>query len=233
MVCAAVFDTDQKRRNTLRSWITGYLIRSGRDMDLLWFSEPVSSRKLETYGRRIHLAFISLNDPVGAWTGRELYRQNPECRICYYQDEPASLEPLLSSRPIAFYLWKKGEDEFCDKLNDLMEELSAAQDIFCHETKREVFLIPYTQILYFQSDLKYVQIHTDHKVRDGRMIAKLSQIEARLDGRFIRIHKSYLVNRRFVEYVDKKEHMIILQNGESLPISDSCYESAMAVFREQ
>ena len=230
MICGAVFDTNEESRIRIRQWLIRYLMQASREMDMLWFIEAVSVEKIAKYGNRIHFALICLDDEAGAEIGQNLYRENPACRICYYRTEPCDLVPLLSSRPISFYLWKKGEKAFTQTLDAITNELSTAKDLFQYETRRDLYLIPLRNILYIQSDLKYVVIHTASGTEE-RLFAKLSQVEDKLNSRFVRVHKSFIVNSDHVTFVDKKEHTVVLASGEHIPISEAQYEQAMQKFR--
>ena len=42
MICAAVFETDEKVRELLREWTVEYLIRENRELNLLWFTQNVT-----------------------------------------------------------------------------------------------------------------------------------------------------------------------------------------------
>ena len=128
MICAAVFETDERVRELLREWTVEYLIRENRELNLLWFTQNVTEQKLEKYAKRISFALISLDRDAGRRAGELLYRLNPECRIAYYRWEPCALEPLLPTRPAAFFLRKddRGKEELQKILDRILEELSRA-----------------------------------------------------------------------------------------------------------
>lgn len=233
MICAAVFETDERVRELLREWTVEYLIRENRELNLLWFTQNVTEQKLEKYAKRISFALISLDRDAGRRAGELLYRLNPECRIAYYRWEPCALEPLLPTRPAAFFLRKddRGKEELQKILDRILEELSGAEDIFFYEGRKGMYCIPLSHIRYLQSDLKYVEIHTVSG--EGlRLFSRLSPLEPQLDGRFVRIHKSYIVNSRYVETLDKGAHLVRLSGGETLPISDAWYGRALERLRE-
>lgn len=225
MICAGIFDTDTENQRRLREWISEYLLRTDREMDVLWFTEKISEEKVVKYAGQIQIAYISLEEEKNFQYGRRLYRENPSCRICYYRSGPCRLEPLLSTRPIRFYLWEQGKSVFWSGLEMMMDEISYAKDIFRYMSKRELLLIPFRDILYLQSDLKHVQICRSCG-KSERIFAKLSGVEELLSDEFVRIHKSYIVNRMHVEALDRKTHMVRLDNGEILPVSDAQYEGA-------
>ena len=234
MICTAVFEKADKTRELLREWLVRYLVQAGREMNLLWFTEDFTEERLKKYAKMIHFALISLNDESGEKTGKLLYRLNPECRICYYRTDMCALLPLLPTRPAAFFLQKdaKNEEEFQGILTRILEELTESEDIFSYEGRKGLYCIPLSHIRYLQSDRKHVLVYTDSGEEDLRFFSRLSIIERRLDGRFVRIHKSYIVNSRFVRSLEKREHVVRLSDGEELPVSDAYYEKALAKFRE-
>ncbi len=75
-------------------------------------------------------------------------------------------------------------------------------------------------ILYIIADVNYSVIHIKNQ---GRLIVSrtLKSFEELLDvNQFFRIHKSYLVNSKYVTQVVKKEqHCVKLEGGEELPIA--------------
>lgn len=230
MICLAVFEPDPGRKSVIKEWLVRYTVQQNCEMELLWFVDNDPVPKMEKYADRIQIALVDLDPGKGPELGRALYEKNPDCRILYYRSAPCELEPLLSSRPISFYLWEQGREVFLEKLDGVCREVWSARSTFRYETKSKLYLLPKRNILYFQSDLRYVNICL--AVGDGpRLLAKLSEIEALARAPFVRIHKSYVVNSGHVLWMDKKNHAVLLSNGEQLPVSDAQYEKACEQFR--
>lgn len=229
MICLAIFESSPEKRKLIREWLVLYSLRQNCELETLWIGEDGLS-KLEKYANRMQIALISLDSEKGEACARELYDKNPDCRIMYYRSEPCSLVPLLDTRPISFLLWAKGMDSFMDKFDAVYQDVLISQTIFRYETKSKMYLIPKRNILYFQSDLRYVNICL-LQGDNPRILAKLSEVEQFAGDGFVRIHKSYLVNLKHVLWMDKKNHSIILSNGEQLPVSDAQYEKACEKLR--
>lgn len=85
------------------------------------------------------------------------------------------------------------------------------------------YRIPISNILYFTSDRRQVQCVTEG--RSYTFYAKLDQVAAEVGDSFIRIHQRYLVRAGAVDRMESSE--VILQNGERLPVSRSCQQSAL------
>ncbi len=241
MFCVGVYETRKNRIQVFRERMVRYSLQTDRDFDVLWFVGTEAEEKLEQYVCRMQLIFISMEAPGNKKLGDRIYQLNPDCRICYYKTEKSDLEPLLSARPIAFYLWDEresalakktelaynAEEEFDKKLDCLLNEILGSGGIFSYETRKTKQIVPIKDILYFQSSMKYVEIHTKSGA-DCRIYAKLSEIESMLakeniNDAFLRIHKSYIVNLSYIESLDKVNHMACLAGGESLPVSDAHY----------
>lgn len=88
-----------------------------------------------------------------------------------------------------------------------------------------VILVPVPSILYLRAELKYVAIRT--RDREFLVEESLTRLEAEFAGRFVRIHRSYLVATAFLvgfERISGEEgdgHWVALVRGidERLPVS--------------
>ncbi|MBT9778599.1 hypothetical protein GPL15_19050 [Clostridium sp. MCC353] len=222
----AVFDTDQTALKQMRKKLIHFAVKKDRDFDVMWFTEAGMDGKMDKYAGNILIALISLDNENGGEIGDRLYGQNPGCRIFYYSSSSRDLEPFLSARPISFCLWGQEDEVFFNKLEEVFLEVSRARDVFRHQTRRLSLTLPVRDILYLQSDLKYVRIHmaddTSHDI-----YGKLSEIEKGLNRPFLRIHKSYIVNTMHVRYLDKRERLVYLSDGSRLPVSEAQYENAL------
>lgn len=230
MICLGVFESDPVRKNILKEWLVRYTIQRNCELELLWFVENDPTGKIEKYASRLQIALVSLDGEKGTEIGAALYKQNQDCRILYYRSGSCDMMPLLATRPISFYLWEDGRETFLEKLDSVHQELLLAQSTFRYETKNRMYLLPKWNILYFQSDLRYVNIRL-LQGEHPRILAKLSEIEQLAGDLFVRIHKSYLVNAKHVLWMDKKNHLVLLTNGEHLPVSDAQYEKVCERFR--
>lgn len=229
----AIFDRNPENRDTLKRWLLDFSMGRVTDIERLWFSDERAMRNVAKYAACFHIGFISLDDPMGLEIGQSLYDANPDCIICYYKNTPCDLSALLHSRPYEFFTWPQGKDAFQEKLEDMIERTVFSANMFSFETKKVLYCYPVRNILYFQSNLKYVHIKTALG-NDADIYAKLSEIEqnmhdSSLYSLFIRTHKSFLVNRASINEVNKQNHTLQLSTGESVPVSDAYYK---AVIRE-
>lgn len=231
MICIGVCEQNPKRIEDLRKRILQYSMRTDRDFKMLWMIDGEADKKIVKYAQELQIVLISLDLPEGRCIGKSVYRENPNCLICYYKSEKCDLEPVLGSRPIAFYLWEDKNDQFEVKLNDLIEEMMSGGRVFVYETRKTKHVIPIQNIAYFQSNLKYVEVHGNEK-DECSLYAKLTDIEKLLEEQgvaesFLRIHKSYIVNVSQIVFVDKTSHMVELLNGDVLPISNVHYSKVV------
>lgn len=72
----------------------------------------------------------------------------------------------------------------------------------------------YKSITYIESHGHTITIHTDGGERDDSFYAKLDDIELD-DNRFLRCHKSYMVNMDYIKFADDTFH---LADGTEIPI---------------
>ncbi|NUM75186.1 response regulator transcription factor [candidate division KSB1 bacterium] len=91
------------------------------------------------------------------------------------------------------------------------------------------FFIKTSEILYLSAEEKYVNLHTEKG--SYLMRETMTGLEARLDpSKFIRIHRSYLVNVDFIKELLPESHgdyLARLKNGVELPVSRRYRERLM------
>lgn len=224
-----IVDSRKSHIEDLKIWIEKYSLQKNCYFSAIEFTDNEAVSKIRKYAPIFQIALISLDSAEGEACGRIIYENNPECRIMYYRSEPCTLVPLLSSRPISFFLWPKGEAVFLKRFEEMCQEFIYAK-IFHYETRSREYLIPKSKILYLQSDLRYVNIHV-LQGENPRILSKLAEMEPLMGESFIRVHKSYLVNAKHVLYLDKKNHLVLMCNGEQIPVSDAQYEKACEKLR--
>lgn len=81
-------------------------------------------------------------------------------------------------------------------------------------TKKGVEYLYENDILFCKADGVYTDIHTDSQVITQRM--KLKEIEAKLSDDFVRVHRSYVINKHKIDA--KKASKVIISDTE-IPIS--------------
>ena len=79
--------------------------------------------------------------------------------------------------------------------------------------------VPLHEIRYLEVLRNYVTVHADEKYTVKRT---LKELEGELDESFYKIHRSYIVNLRFVKQVARTD--VTLKDGTRLPLSGRAYE---------
>ena len=221
-----------------------------RDMEIgtYWFDGDVPQSKLDPYLQKLQIVIISIRSSNGDRIGKYIYQENPDCLICFCGIEHEPIKLPLYSRPISYHVWDvknisalsqnladdvnmKIDRVLLKKLSFMIEDSKRVNKLFCVESKRAQISMPVCNILYFQSDLKYIILHCKNGEKH-RFFGKLSYVRETLisDGLldlFISTHKSYLVNRMYITLVDKNAKAVHLFSGDDLPISAAQYNHVL------
>ena len=73
--------------------------------------------------------------------------------------------------------------------------------------------------MFFETSETIHKVIIHAKDRSVEFYSKMKDIEDKLDNRFYRCHRSYLVNKNNISQIDKNKRLIIMENGERCLIS--------------
>lgn len=107
-------------------------------------------------------------------------------------------------------------------LNANRKFLSKATDLqknFTVKVDDKVISIGFDNILFFEISETIHKVIIHAKDRSVEFYSKMKDIEDKLDNRFYRCHRSYLVNKNNISQIDKNKRLIIMENGERCLIS--------------
>jgi DNA-binding LytR/AlgR family response regulator len=105
----------------------------------------------------------------------------------------------------------------------IAQPASAEEHIFI-KTEYRIQKIPFTSILYIEALRDYIAFHTT----TGKILSleSMRNMEASLPAnRFIRIHKSYIIHKEKIDFIERGKVII---NNQYLPVGDTYRESLMA-----
>lgn len=235
----AIYETNEIRRGLLRRYLRKFLFAENLAAEILWMERIPGAEHVEQFFPLVRLALVSLDSPDSTVLTELIYKKNPDCRILFFDGDSKDVIHLLHTRPFGYEPCQGDcltEYDFFSLLRATFDDMEKFSDLIRLENRSGVFFLPSGEILYFQSDLKNVLVSTVTG-KAVSLTAKLSNVQSVLQrngqGRdFIRIHQSYLVNAEHIRLLDKKNHQVVLSNGESLPISDSRYNSIIQSLKQ-
>lgn len=98
-------------------------------------------------------------------------------------------------------------------------EQEADEEILVIETREEKQRIPYSQIMYFEARSKKIYVCTQNY--EYGFYETMEHLEKQYAGKFIRCHRSFLVNRKMIEQVKLSQNYLTLHGGVEIPLSRS------------
>ena len=151
---------------------------------------------------------------------REIRRCSPQSYVLYITAYPQYAMECCRTHPFDFILKPYSDGRLYQAIADLAQVIGARKPSAPLEVTvgSLVRLLDQREILYFKTDREYITAY----LRDDRITWRESMVS--LLGRvnadwFVRIHKSYAVNRFAMDSVDLSRRMVCLYNGERLPAS--------------
>ncbi len=177
--------------------------------------------------QRIDLLFLDIEMPV--LKGTEFFKnllQKPKVIFTTaYRDyaldgfELNAVDYLL--KPITFSRFFKAIEKFKEQVSRVVKETHSnsltIEDNFIFVSKnRKKVKVVFDEILYVESLKDYIKIHLVNESHTVKF--SISAFEKELDARFIRIHRSYIVNKNKITAYTKND----IEIGEiEIPIGDN------------
>lgn len=166
-----------------------------------------------------HIDILFMDIRLNEESGIEYIKKNTEMFkdtiLIYMTGYDEFIEDAFETDPIYILRKPLTEEKIGKALTKAIEKLNSEKEYFVLKTAKEVIKIKYKDLLYIESEGRIVYFHTT----DGivKKYGKLKEIEILLGEKYIRIHKSYLVNISKIKIY--KSTKIILENDQELTIS--------------
>jgi two-component system response regulator AgrA len=98
------------------------------------------------------------------------------------------------------------------------------------KTKERQLNIDYDEIIYFETsdNIHKVKLHTTNTIIEYS--EQLKNILPTLDERFIRCHRSFIVNRNHISQIDFKNKTILMSNSDTCLISARMMKTVREVY---
>ena len=181
---------------------------------------------LLTENFRMDISCLDLTMEGTLDAAKTIRRNNPSGYIILIADSRISpvvyMRPTINAESLLMKPLRTGD------VNEVLREAftsyvqrvgSAEKKNFLVENREGRMLIDYDRINFFESREKKVFLATDTE-EDG-FYETLDNLEKKLAGDFIRVHRSFLVNVKKINRVFLAQGRMILSNGEEITISRS------------
>lgn len=184
--------------------------------------------------RRWDVYFLDIDMPLinGLNLGKKIRELDDACYIIYISIHREHVYDSLEVKPFRFL----PKDEFASRIGpcikDLLSDLTheSEQEFIVLENNASLYRYRIQEIIYAQSLDKYITLFLTEKRQTESIRYRMSDLEEKLIRHgFIRVHKSYLVNYRFIRSIQPAK--ILLDDGRSLPASRSRMEEIKTTFR--
>jgi two-component system LytT family response regulator len=246
MIKAIVIDDEQPARDLIKHYLTGH-----KEIEILGeFADGFSGLKA-IQEMKPDLIFLDIQMPkLTGFELLELLDSMPniifttafdqfaikafELNAVDYLLKPYSQERFDQALQKAFDHIKnntpnKGIKKLANHIADNLEIL----DRVVVKTGSKIKVIPIDTILYLESQDDYVMIY----LTDGKFLKQqtMKYFEQHLDAtKFVRIHRSYLVNVNTIkqlELYEKNSYLAVLSNCAKLKVSDNGYKSLKGLMK--
>lgn len=138
-----------------------------------------------------------------------------EIKLIFISDNERAVHKIIRHQPFAFIRKSFMEIDLSETLSLLFYETNAKGKLFTFKTENSTVNLNVNDINYFETFGHVIEINIDNQIIPVR--TSLKTLENQFSGYgFVRIHKSYLVNYRYVFAVSRQN--ITLSNMKKLPI---------------
>lgn len=162
---------------------------------------------------------LLLDIELGTQNGIEFIKKHPDKQrfIVYVSSHSEAMADTFDTNVLGFIIKDRIEDALVEKVNQVEQRI--------HQLEKIELNLPYETRYVYRDDILYFQIENGvfALLKDGTKLSlvneTLKEIEATLSDSFIRVNNNVLINFSKVDYLDVKNHKIIMLNGTIISVS--------------
>ena len=182
---------------------------------------------------------IEMEDLDGIHTALALREAELPTLIVYLSSHEEYLKDLFRTEPFRFLSKPIEETEFYQIFLDAYKRIQKRVGYFTFFYKKSCYRIPFDKITCFESRSRVITIHLSRTGNEetvplqDRFYGKMNEIEkqvAALNGRFLRIHQSFLVNFDYIKALSASE--VVLLDGKKFQVSEDRSKDIRARFKD-
>lgn len=162
---------------------------------------------------------LLLDIELGSQNGIEFIKKHPDKQrfIVYVSSHSEAMADTFDTNVLGFIIKDRIEDALVEKVNQVEQRI--------HQLEKIALSLPYETRYVYRDDILYFQIENGvfALLKDGTKLSlvneTLKEIEAQLSDSFIRVNNNVLINFSKVDYLDVKNHKIIMLEGTIISVS--------------
>ena len=205
-----------------------------RQFEVEKFSEgEVLQQEFQNKGQAdIYILDIVMSGISGIDLGNQIRKNNQKSIIIYVTTSDDFALDAYDIHAIRYLLKPVKEEDFFEAMDYALTNIYVSEGAaFMVKTKTGILSVPYYRIEYIENVSRRLEVHlTDGQVITSIFIRKSFEEEIKEfvgDRNFLRVHKSFLVNMKYIKKLTRTE--AAMESGNSIPISR---KSALDVRRE-
>ncbi len=230
-----IYDNNVNRINTFEYIIKSIALnKNWREFAIMKIGSSLDLQTVPDFLWESHLMLISFNMPNAIAFAENVRKRNMFSKIIFYDyDTMSDINSVLKCAPYACISSNQEIDSMQDTIKKCLEVSAKESSMLFFESRKTMLFLPLDKIVYFYSEQHYINVIYNSEFETDRFKDKLDNIESKISNPFfVRIHKSYFISLLHISKIDKKAHIIVMDNGDELPISDSYYKSVIAKLRQ-
>ena len=222
MLTIAICDDEKKICDYIENRTTEFLAKNDLEADVsVFYDGSELLKKCESNAQNFDIIFLDIKMKTlnGVECAKLLRDIGVESLIVFITSSAEYVFSGYEVKAFRYILKTDLVNAFSRVFSECLLELKKLNtSFFTVKTSSSVKNIPLSDILYFESNKRLLNIHTKNEVIS--FYEKLDNVEDELKEKdFIRIHQSFLVNAQKIKSVSKDSALLV--NGFSLPVSKS------------
>jgi len=219
----AVCDDEHKQTEYMKMLVSKWAEESNVKINVQMFESAESFKAVWSGGKAfdILLLDIEMGGQNGVELAREIRQSDASLAIIFITGFGDYIAQGYDVSALHYLMKPVKTDKLFQVLDKAMKNFeNESEQMLTVNINREDIFIPFRDIIYIESSLHYIIMHTEKEQYKIKM--PLTEIENKLSSGFFKCTRSFIVGLRYVRRVSKSE--VILTNGVSVPLSRGLYK---------